>query len=157
MAGPSLFANRIRLRSCALLVENQKLLLAKQKVPTRKESVWLPPGGEVETGESLGAALKRELREEAGLEVEAERLFYVHEFIENPFHALEFYFVCIRTGGEPELGSDPELGEEEQMLEELKFVDLSDLNHVNVYPKYIQDHFGREFFEEPRIRYIKNA
>jgi 8-oxo-dGTP diphosphatase len=31
---------------------------------------WEPPGGQVELGEDLFAALKREVREEAGVEVE---------------------------------------------------------------------------------------
>lgn len=157
MAGLSLFANRLRLRSCALLVEDEKLLLAKQNIPTRTESVWMPPGGEVKTGESLEAALIRELKEETGLDVEVERLFYVHEFIEMPFHALEFYFVCIRTGGNMSVGMDPELGEEEQILQELKFIELSDLNDLNLYPIHIRNHFRTEFHEKPRIRYIKSS
>lgn len=149
-----LFANRLRVRSCALLVENRKLLLARQNVPTRKGTVWLPPGGEVEAGESLEFALKRELREETCLEVEVERLAYVHEFIEKPFHALEFYFVCQRTGGTLAIGLDPELNEEEQILEELQFIDIFSLKDFPVYPEYIRNNFSREFYEEPRIRHI---
>ena len=40
-------------------------------------SLWAPPGGGMEYGESAHAALKREFMEETHLEIEVERFLFV--------------------------------------------------------------------------------
>lgn len=93
-------------------------------------------------GESLDNALRREVKEETGLYVETNRLLWVHEFIEEPYHAIEFYLDCEITGGTMELGRDPEYGDSEQMLLELKFFPFKELSTVPVYPEFLQYHFS---------------
>lgn len=55
-----------RLRVSALLRWEDRILLIRHEKNGRE--AWLLPGGGVETGESLLEALRRELREEVGLE-----------------------------------------------------------------------------------------
>ena len=55
------------------------------------------PGGGLEFGEGLSAALKREFQEEIGIEVEVGELFYVNDFLQvsafNKDHELlSFYY-----------------------------------------------------------------
>lgn len=117
----------------------------------------MPPGGAVQQGESLKEALIREMKEETQLDVLPGRLLWVHEFIEDPFHAVEFYFRCSASGGEARAGSDPELNSENQIILDLDFVPLNKVDELHVEPGFIK-HFcsdGAHFFDE--VRYISTA
>lgn len=153
----SLFGGRLRIRVCALLVEEGKLLLARHRSPTRPEPVWLPPGGEVEFGETLENALIREAREETSLTVSVKELRLVHEYIEPPWHAVEFYFRCERTAGEPEAGTDPELGEGEQILQSVQFIDITTLKSLDLYPEVLRQNFEHFFFRETGVRHVTSV
>jgi 8-oxo-dGTP diphosphatase len=74
--------------AAAVIVRDGLLLIAKRKKGDRFEGRWEFPGGKVETGESPEEALKRELREELGIETE------IREFV---------CFIPVRT---PELRID---------------------------------------------------
>lgn len=56
-----------RLRACAMIVRHGQLLLVRQQKGTK--TYWLLPGGGVERGETVEAALCREVREECALDV----------------------------------------------------------------------------------------
>ena len=64
-----------KVRATGVLIENNSLLLVKQKLSNNKD--WSLPGGRVEAGETLEQALIREMKEETGLDVEPIRMLYV--------------------------------------------------------------------------------
>ena len=66
--------NVMQVRVTGILIEDEKVLLVKQKVANRN---WSLPGGRAENGETLEEAMIREMREETGLEVNIQKLLYV--------------------------------------------------------------------------------
>lgn len=72
---------------------NQALMIQR-----RDNKHWEPPGGVLETGESITDGLRREVREETGLEVEPVALTGVYKNMPRGIIALVFR--CEITGGE---------------------------------------------------------
>ena len=59
-----------RIRVSAILRWQGRVLLCRQEKPGKQ--YWLLPGGGVDAGETLAEALRRELREELGIEASAQ-------------------------------------------------------------------------------------
>lgn len=86
---------------CAVLAEDGRLFAARRGPGGRNGGLWELPGGKLEPGESPGAALVRELREELGLEV-AVLAVWEPVLHEEPGFRLELIpVVCRRVRGEP--------------------------------------------------------
>ncbi len=130
----------IRVRACGILVVNEKLLLVRIKAPTRKQPFWMPPGGAVHPGETVHEAVKREMQEETGLEVETGDVLFVSEFIKSPWHAFEVYIRCKHISGELKLGSDPEYSDSLQMLKDVRFMGEEELSGEDLQPPFFKDH-----------------
>ncbi len=83
-----------------ILVKDKKILLVKEVLEDKKE-YWIFPGGGVKFGEKLEKALKREMREEIGLEVDVKEFLGFHEavFPVYDYHTLIlFYIAVVRKG-----------------------------------------------------------
>jgi len=105
--------------SVKALILRDGSLLANQM--TGPDGVWFDlPGGGQEPGETLHEALRRECREEIGVEIQVHGLRFVrdyiagnHEFaaVSPEVHMVVFMFVCtIVDGAEPHLGPMPDGG-----------------------------------------------
>lgn len=124
------FRNKVRLRVCGYLVENEKVLLVCHRGLGPDGVFWNPPGGGLEFGETVEEALKREFREETGLEVEPGPFLFFHEHIDERFHALELFFEVKRIRGEARLGSDPEVSGNSVMMIDLAWFSRKDLDQL---------------------------
>ncbi len=88
----------------ALIFRRNRILLIERGGSPLK-GYWSLPGGIVETGETLADAVRREVREETGLEVQPERIAEVFERImpdargRVEYHYVLVDYVCKVVGG----------------------------------------------------------
>jgi 8-oxo-dGTP diphosphatase len=92
----------------AIITDNQgRVLLLKHRF--RPGAGWGMPGGYIETGEQPEEALRRELREEAGLELEKIELFLTRAFTKP--RQIEIVFLCQAAGKPGQLNYEIEKAE----------------------------------------------
>jgi mutator protein MutT len=95
----------------AVVVDGDRVVLIRRRHPPRAGE-WSLPGGRVELGETLEDALRRELREEIGLEVEVGPIVETFDRIHRDgggrvrFHFVIVDFLCRPTGGTLTAGDD---------------------------------------------------
>jgi ADP-ribose pyrophosphatase YjhB (NUDIX family) len=107
---------QFRVSVVGLFIDNQEVLLLHQITPPEPDC-WDLPGGGLEPGETLFAALKREIQEETGIEeFNVDKLLTVVEgFFPQPdgqlLHTLNLIYQCslddkplILSSNDPEIG-----------------------------------------------------
>ena len=122
------------------------VLIRRGKQPLLGE--WSIPGGTLELGETLEEGLRRELKEETGLEVEPLQLLKVLDRIDREGEAVRFHYVivdylCERRGGELRAGSD---------ASEAALVKLSDLDTYRLTAEadeVVREGFARALSTDP--------
>ncbi|WP_276495769.1 NUDIX domain-containing protein [Pontibacter litorisediminis] len=130
------YAHKLRVRACGILIQDDKLLLVRHGRTMGNDAFWAPPGGGVEFGESMQQCLKREFKEETGLEIEVSRFLFVNEFLQPPLHAVEFFFEVKAVGGSMKTGSDPEAEAGNQLIEHLQWLTVKEIQHIPFADKH---------------------
>jgi colanic acid biosynthesis protein WcaH len=77
----------------ALIIINDKLLFLKRKNQPAKGQWWLP-GGRIYKGESFEETLRREIKEETGLQVKSFKFINVYSRIFPERHDITVAFLC---------------------------------------------------------------
>ncbi len=133
-------APTIRNSAKALILRGRSILL--QECVFRGLHVYLLPGGTQEFGEPLGLTLRREVREETGLDVQVDGLLWVREFVERNHlpveghgdHVVEFIYRCAPEGddglGGGEVLDAAQIG--------VRWVPLGELPRLTMWPETVQ-------------------
>ncbi|MCE1273113.1 MAG: NUDIX domain-containing protein [Chlorobiales bacterium] len=141
----------VDLRVSALCVQDGHVLLVEHRTfapgdPGMPDSWWILPGGVVERGETLEAAVKREMVEETGLEctvggmVFVKELLYPHPGAEGQgsrHHSVSLGFLCDVTGGTLVTGKDPEFPDDRQVILQTSWLPLAQLHTYSLYPPFL--------------------
>jgi len=110
--------------AAGLIVSEGRYLITRRKAGVLLGGFWEFPGGKREPGESLEDCLRREVREELGVEITAPTLFRVvrHDYPEKSVE-LHFFRCAILDGQARPLG-----------CEDLRWVAPEDLASVELPP-----------------------
>ena len=116
-------------RAAAIIVKEGKILLMERM--RYGQQFYIVPGGTVEDGECLFSALKREIKEETGLNIQVSK--------EKPvmYQAgarKEYHYFVKSFSGEPKLGGEEKENNSQDNNYQLVWKDLNDLKNLEFYP-----------------------
>jgi ADP-ribose pyrophosphatase YjhB (NUDIX family) len=124
----------VQVRVTGVVIEDGCILLLNQDTDTGRS--WSLPGGKLEEGETLAAALVREMREETGLDVEPGRLLYICDHLPgNGTHVVHMTFEARRTGGTV---GDICAGADSTPIRGVEFVKLSELHALGFSDRFAE-------------------
>ena len=112
----------------ALVLHDGALLMVRRGTEPAK-GLWTVPGGRVEHGEYLADALRREVLEETGIEVEVRDLAGFFEVVgDSHFVILDFIASPVGT-------SDPAAGDD---AAEVRWVPLDQIASLECTPRFVE-------------------
>jgi 8-oxo-dGTP diphosphatase len=123
---------RIRVRVSALVIQKDRVLAVEHQKAHRR--YWLLPGGGVEPGERLPAALVRECAEELGVVARPGPLVLVSDSIDltGDRHIIQVTFLTEIDGEPKSTGSDPRVNS-------VAWLDAAQIRQAVFYPD-IKEH-----------------
>ena len=120
----------------AIIVDDAGRLFLARRGPAAKNErgLWEFPGGSLEFGERLADALKREMREEYGIEIEVGELLDVVDHIlpDESQHWVSPTFICTIISGEPTIREVAKCSEIGWFAPEQVPDDITQITRVNL-------------------------
>lgn len=88
--------------AAAIIQQEEKFLLTKRKPGSDLEGLWEFPGGKKESGETLEGCLRREVKEELGVEISEPTFFHSlrHQYSDREVEL--HFFTCSIIQGNPQ-------------------------------------------------------
>ncbi len=98
---------RLGVAAKAIIRKNEKILLLQRSPESGFDpGLWELPGGKIDYGENLVEALKREVKEEVGLDIKVGRPFKTWHFYKDHFWITGITFLCGYIEGRVNLSSE---------------------------------------------------
>lgn len=132
---------RFKYRVAGIALKNNRVLIQRLE----KANYWSLPGGSIELLEKSGDALKREMWEETGIEVEVGRMVWVTENIflrkkKQLTHEVAFYYIMhIKQQPVPPESGSSFYGDEQGKRIIFQWFDLVELSKIELYPEFLKD------------------
>jgi 8-oxo-dGTP diphosphatase len=122
-------ATSITLAVGAIVIRDNHLLMVRRaQEPAR--GLWSVPGGKVERSEYLTDALKREVLEETGLEIDVGELAGFFEVIGDDDHYVIMDFLSTYSGSDvPRSGDD---------VDRVRWVPLDEVPSLDCTPRFVE-------------------
>lgn len=148
------------MRACAILIHGDRVLM-QEGSDGRGGTQYALPGGHLEFGETLALCMSREVYEETGLNVEADKLVYVHENFYTlkgvDTHEIGFYFLVDLSSEFPTPDRDGYVPSLEAHIK-MRLLPLATLREFAVMPPFLLEYLGRdarELFVHPTRHLIE--
>lgn len=142
------------MRSCGILVHGDRVLM-QEGDDGRGGKQYALPGGHLEFGETLAFCMSREVYEETGLNVEADKLVYIHENFYTlkgvETHEIGFYFLTDLSSEFPTPDGQGYIPSREAHIR-MRLLPLAKLREVALMPPFLQEYLAqdaRELFGHP--------
>lgn len=93
--------------------------------------LWSIPGGRLEHGEFIEDAIKREVKEETGIEIEVDKLIGILEVPGDGDHyvILDYLATAATDGSDPIAGDD---------ADDVRWVPLDDVSSLDCTPRFVE-------------------
>lgn len=112
----------------AVVVHGGALLMVRRDQEPAK-GLWSVPGGRLERGEYLSAAVAREVKEETGVEIEVGDLLGILEVVGDPHYVILDYIATVAERTEPVAGSD---------VSEARWIPLDEVDALECTPRFVE-------------------
>lgn len=121
----------------AIILKNNQLLTIK-RVKT-DITYFVFPGGGVEPGEGLEDAMKRECKEELGVDVSIVKKFVSERFNKGEIKQSEHFYICDIVSGKLGTGNGPEYDDNSNYegTHEIEWLNIFDLTDYDLRPKEV--------------------
>ena len=112
----------------AIVVRDDSLLMIRRGQEPAK-GLWSLPGGRLEHGEYLADAVRREVKEETGLDVTAGELVGIFEVVGDTHYVILDFFARAEGAAEPVASSD---------VDEVRWVPLAEVASLDCTPRFVE-------------------
>jgi 8-oxo-dGTP diphosphatase len=113
----------------ALVIDDGRLLMVKRDREPGK-GLWTVPGGRVEHGEYLDQALRREVKEETGLEIEVGGLAGIFEVVGDDHFVIHDHAAHLTHGDQEVVVGDE--------VAEVRWVPLEEIEGLECTPRFVE-------------------
>lgn len=117
---------KVIVRCAGIVRKDDKLLLVKSKY--EGSIYWIFPGGGLEPGESMEECVKREVKEETGININVKKMIFINENVSKENPMIHFTYLCEPLDDNLTIGSDPD--HEERVVRDVSYIPFEEIKKL---------------------------